>query len=315
MIKATFAPAFALVGALALMSAGGAQAASKTSSCNRACLEGTMTRYLDAMVKHDPAAAPLAKTVRFTENGIDLAPGEGFWKTIDGLGTYRQNVLDVRAHQSGAYLVAMEGGKPVLFAVRLRVENRQITEIETQVSHSNAEAGGWEIEKLVKADPRMTYVPKGKERMSRAELVRIAMMYPQGLRAAKSFVADPDLPMIEAAYRRENGMTTGGPDSTRGAGTKNMKTQNLFIAGGRPNFQARVVAVDEDLGIVWTRVSWRRPAAVVNGVTGPARRFVAFEAFKVYDGKLHAAEAFLRFEPLENTGGWGVGAPDPLPAD
>ena len=300
-------PTMALVAALLLTGASAAQAQARTkgdATCGRTCLEATMTAYLNAMVKHDPAAAPFAKDMRFTENGHDLKPGEGLWQTIDGLGTYRQNVLDVRAHQSGAYLVAKEGGKPVLFSVRLKVENRKITEAETQVSHSSEEAGGWDIDKLVTADPRMTYMPTKTERMPRAELVAIAQMYPAGLKASKSFEHDPDMPMIPDAYRKENGMVTGGPDSIRGAGSKNMKTQSLFIKGGREDFQERVVAVDEEAGIVWCRVSWKRPPAK----DGIPRRFVAFEAFKVYGGKFHAAEAFLRFEPLENNGGWGLGA-------
>ena len=123
-------PIMALAAALLLGSVGAAEAAkAPSSSCDRACLEKTMTAYLGAMVKHDPSAAPVAKDYRFTENGIDLKLGDGLWKTADGLGTYRQNVLDVRAHQSGAYVVALEGGKPMLLQVRLRVENRKITEI------------------------------------------------------------------------------------------------------------------------------------------------------------------------------------------
>jgi len=49
----------------------------QSKTCNRACLEGYVDKYLDAMVAHDPAKAPFARGVKFTENGQRLEPGDG----------------------------------------------------------------------------------------------------------------------------------------------------------------------------------------------------------------------------------------------
>ena len=46
-----------------------------SNACDRACLNGLIDQYLAAMVKHDPSHLPLAKTVKFTEDGVRLELG------------------------------------------------------------------------------------------------------------------------------------------------------------------------------------------------------------------------------------------------
>ena len=47
-------------------------AAAQRGACDRACLEGFVDQYLDAMLAHNPKMVPLAKNVKFTENGQRL---------------------------------------------------------------------------------------------------------------------------------------------------------------------------------------------------------------------------------------------------
>src|SRR6185312_13126635 len=54
--------------------------------CGRACLEGFIDRYLQALVAHDPARLPLVRDVKFTENGSTLKLGDGLWGTVQALG-------------------------------------------------------------------------------------------------------------------------------------------------------------------------------------------------------------------------------------
>jgi hypothetical protein len=51
-------------------------------ACARECLEGIARKYLEALVRRNPAAAPLADHVKFTENNVELLPGDGLWGTI-----------------------------------------------------------------------------------------------------------------------------------------------------------------------------------------------------------------------------------------
>src|SRR5262249_9390748 len=93
-------PALRFVGAalLAVFGAGGVSFA-QTAASRRACLEGFVDRYLDALVKHDPGAAPLAQNARFTENGQRLAIGDALWRSMKSKGKYRLFVTDVDAGQ------------------------------------------------------------------------------------------------------------------------------------------------------------------------------------------------------------------------
>src|SRR5580765_3430051 len=68
-------------------------------SCDRACLESTVDRFVDAFIKHDPAAVPLTRTVKYTEQGQKLPVGDGSWRTMVGRGTYRLFVSDPQAGQ------------------------------------------------------------------------------------------------------------------------------------------------------------------------------------------------------------------------
>ncbi len=59
---------------------------SHAASCDRACLEGFVDRYFAAVIADDPSAVPLARNVRFTENGQVLPLGEGLWKSMKAAG-------------------------------------------------------------------------------------------------------------------------------------------------------------------------------------------------------------------------------------
>ena len=290
MIKRTLA----VVAALLLLGGSGAQAASKRATCDRACLAGAMTAYLNALAKHDPSRAPLSKAVRFTENTMDLMPGEGLWTTITGLGTFREDFLDVRAGIAGSHVVVQDAGRPALLAVRLKVVRGMITEIETQVTNSPPTGQRFEVDTLKTPNPEVMRILKPSERMSRAELVRISDFYPAGLKAG-SF-ATVDAPMAPDATRNENGGWAAGPFCTSRPTCKDMKTQPL--GAGRTHFQDRVLLVDEQTGVVWRRMSWLPPG-------GKDERLVAFEIFKIYGGQMHVVEAFLRTEPLSSVSGWG----------
>ena len=56
-----------------------------------------MDQYLDAVTAHDPKLVPLAKNVKFTENGQKLVIPDGLWNSMVGKGTYRLFVDDPQA--------------------------------------------------------------------------------------------------------------------------------------------------------------------------------------------------------------------------
>ena len=71
------------------------------AQCDRACLNALVDQYLAAMVAHDPSQLPLAKNVKFTEDGVPLKLGDGLWATASGLGTYKLYFAEPEAGGAG----------------------------------------------------------------------------------------------------------------------------------------------------------------------------------------------------------------------
>lgn len=72
----------------------GAESASAQTTCDRTCLRTILDQYLNAVIKHEPTAAPLVVGFRQTENAINVRPGNGVWKTVTGLGKVQRRFLD-----------------------------------------------------------------------------------------------------------------------------------------------------------------------------------------------------------------------------
>ncbi len=271
--------------------------------CDRACLGDLVTQYLKDMAAHNPAALPVAPNVRFTENGGVMKLGDGLWRTASGLGTYRQDILDVAGHTAATQAVVLEDGdKPVLFALRLKEHGGKISQIETMVvPHDKSsllfDAAGYE-----KGNEQMAFVPPASQIDSRDEAIKIAMKYPQGLEIG-SFV-QVDAPFASDAYRIENGIHTAGASCTR-AGCENIKTQKIIV---HPGIRARVAAVDAQLGIVLLYLNFGNTQQY-----GPGMALVTFEAFKIYGGQIHAVNAVLRMASASAPSGWGPERPVKVP--
>ena len=262
--------------------------------CDRACLAGFVTDYLDALVADDPSAVPLAPGVRFTEDTVGMEVGQGLWATASGLRGYRQDILDVREAIAASQVVVEEGGAPVLLMLRLRIEDMLISEIETVVTRSREEGIILNVGGVESADRTvMDYVPLPSERLSREDAIRIARFYPEGLTIG-SFTTI-DAPFAPNAYRLENGAVMAGPGCSRG-GCENIKTQNIIA---HPDLTTRVVAVDEEMGIVLLRMNFGD-----TGNYGPGNALIVWEAFKVYGGQVHAVEAFMEIMPADAPSGW-----------
>ena len=136
--------------AIAVMAAG-VPAAAQTPCWDRKCLAGVMSVFLDAVVAHDPTAAPLAAKVRFTEDTATLAVGEGIWKTATKRRPYRVDFLDVAQGVAAVHTVLEESGTPVLFAARLKVLSEYVehhVDEEEGTIFSKARKAGLDLEVL-----------------------------------------------------------------------------------------------------------------------------------------------------------------------
>jgi hypothetical protein len=273
-------------------------ALAQSAPCDRECLRGAMTAFLYAMVEDDTSELPLADTLRVTEDAIEKPLAEvGLLDTVTGLRGYRQDIIDERAGMAGAHVIVEESGAPVLLVARLEVVDREITEIEVVATRNQAEGLIFNIEGLSAPSKEMNYAPRPEQLDSREDAIEAALHYPEGLNAAQSFAA-VNAPFAPDAYRYENGQLMAGPECTFAPGCEDIATQSLAIFERLGNVATRVIGVDERLGIVWLRMAWGV------GEEG-GDQLTVWEAFKVYDGRIHAVEAFMRILPVElRSGGW-----------
>jgi hypothetical protein len=171
-----------LAGLLLALKPGPAQTSPSAQGCDRECLRGTLTSYLNALVAHDPKSLPLAVNARFTENTAEKPLGEGLWKTASSLGSFRQDLIDVRQGVAGTHVVIEENGEPVLFQARLKVAMRRISEIDTTVVRNQAEGMIFRPNELKAASPAMNLTPERSQLNTREEMIRLALLYPAGLK-------------------------------------------------------------------------------------------------------------------------------------
>jgi len=260
---------------------------SAAADCDRACLRGIVTEYLNAIVAHQPGAMPAAANFRYIEDTIDTKPGDGLWKEAVALRPYRIDVLDVRQGVAATLTIVDVAGGPAMVAAFAKVVDRRVTELETMVTHNRTEGVIFDVDSLErKASPLGTIVPPAR-RTPRDEAIRIAERYPAGLKAG-SFVA-ADVPFAADAYRFEGGRLMAGPGCTFMPGCDQIKSQRIPTLSG---LTYALVAADEANGIVLLDQAFG-PGSL--GQSSNSLR--ALEAFKVYGGQIHAVEAFMKAMP------------------
>ncbi|HSG32974.1 MAG TPA: hypothetical protein VLA37_00450 [Sphingomonadaceae bacterium] len=266
--------------------------------CDRACLGDLVTQYVDAVLAHDPSSLPLAEGAEYTEGGRAVEFGKGAWESITGKGTFRHDYLDTRKQVAASHIHFLEGEIPVLVSVALHVEDGKIADIETIVARVTPDSP---FQPAVLHEPvRGMDRPLAEgERMSREDMVAIALRYAEGLRIGN--FEDVGVPFAPEVYRVENGVITAGQGCF--GSVCGLYEQRIMV---HPGLIPSVVAVDEENGTV---VLWMN-----FGFTdsyGPGRALVTFEAFKIWGGSIHAINAFFDFLPIGRSRGWP--SEDPVP--
>ena len=319
--------------------------AQTVGACDRACLEGFVDKYLDALIAHNPKLLPLSRSVKFTENGVRLDIGEAQWKTVISKGKYRIIVADPEAGQVafiGNLREEARGpeGIPTSIALRLKIENRQITEIETLMIRSTIPAGergapprpptgaAVNMERLGTPNHLFTETIPPAERMSRDDLIKTANMYFSGMEKNDGKGV---YPFTDDCNRIENGSLTTTVPPREGQTRPDPKTATGYSANwsckeqfesGLIHFVERIrdrrfVAVDRERGLVFSFAffdhalgserNFKTPdgRSVTGGPTDPWTWQIA-ELFKIEKGKIHQIEAVLERAPFGMNSGWST---------
>lgn len=273
--------------AAALTLGGLAPATVFAQGCDRACLADLISQYSDAVVAHDLTKLPLAENVKYTVDGQAGMMAEGIQQTVTGAQSFRQDYLDLRQQVAAAHLVFNEGDNQILHSVLLHVDGaNKISGIETlnqritPTSRFQPRELGAPIRGM--NDP----IPEG-EKMSRANMVRIALRYPEGLRIGN--FTDGATPFSADCYRVENGVITAqGPQ---------MYGQNIMV---HPGIITSVAAVDEENGTVLLWMNFGH----TGDSYGVGNSLITYEAFKVWGNQIHSINAFFVGLPIGRARFW-----------
>jgi hypothetical protein len=318
--------AFLLLGFLV----GGFAAGQESGSCDRECLNGFVDRYLDALVRHDPKLVPLTKDVKFTENGQRLDPGDGLWRSMAAKGTYRLFVTDTQTGEVAFLGTIREEGRKAgeqvgaVIALRLKVVNRQIPEVETLVARNERFAQNFE--KIGTPNHLFQEAVPAAERMSRVDLVKAADMYFTGMQQndGKGLY-----PFTDDCNRIENGSQSTNVSPADGKPAPDPKTATNYSSAWscRQQFESgllhfvtrirdrRFVAVDPERGMVFSFIFFDHSAGSTRTFQTPDGRTVTAgpnqpwtwelaELFKIEKSKIHQIEAIMDRSPYGMNSGW-----------
>lgn len=295
-----------VVVAIVVAAAGSTSSLSAQAACDRACLRTMLDQYLAAVVKHDPAAAPIVVGFRQTENAINVRPGNGVWKTVTGLGKVQRRYLDPVSGQAAYYGTVEEGSATAIVTIRVRVENRKLTEAEWYLARADDPGLGGprqagrppanlhNPEYLAQNPPPERVVPRN-QRADRETLIRIVDSYFDAITSHDGSVALTH----PGCGRVENGTPTpagrflppvtpaaGAAPATAPARQGGPPAGNNDCVSGLANFNGQMVVarriplVDEEAQVVLAyAVFIRRPGS-------PTPRNVFSEWFNIEEGKI-----------------------------
>jgi hypothetical protein len=207
------------------------------NDCDRACLKTFLDQYLSAVTTHNPAAAPLFAGFRQTENAVVVKLGTGVWKSMTGLGKVQRRFLDPVSAQAAYFGIIEEGSNQAIATVRVRVEDRRITEAEWYIARADdpglngprqpgqGPANLLNPDALTANPPPDRVVPKAS-RASREMLLSVTNSYFDGITTHDGTIimAHP------GCTRTENGTAMGG---ARGGGARGA-AQAGNARGGQP---------------------------------------------------------------------------------
>lgn len=295
-------------------------AAALAQNCDRACLTGIADQYIAAMVAHDPARAPLARDVKIVENIKRIRAGEGLWKTASAAPTsFKIVVPDVVSQQIGLIAVMQEEGKPIQLGLRLKVDNRRITEAEHVVVHQLREANLANLQM-----PRaalVSAVPEGW-RDSRGRLLSIAASYYDALDLNNGALA----PFADECVRFENGGQSARKAVPAGPTDDDFAPFGALGCAAQLDTQVmayitridhrRVWIADEETGLAFGLSHFRHAMEKTQwptfGVPGVPFRKIdykpfdlpAVHIFKISGGKIREIEAIGFIAPYQAPTGW-----------
>jgi len=285
--------------------------------CNRVCLIDITDRYLAALVTHDPGDAPLADSVRFTENTELMDVGQGLWRSASAVpGDFAIYVPDPVSRMVGFIGMMQERGEPIQFGLRLAInDDGEITEAEHMVVRGLRESSLTNLTTVRPALQRDAIIPES-ERLPRELMLVIAQTYYDALE-----LSDGDATLFaDDCERRENGMITAAPGGQGAFGPLqgcNAQLDSRAMSYIDSLDLRRVWIADVETGLAFGISQFRHsmvdPTMDVYDADGKLTErtvdFAPFDlpamhVFKIRGGRIHEIEAMGFMTPYMSPNGW-----------
>jgi len=280
--------------------------------CDKSCLEAIGDQYRAAYVKHDPTRAPIAKDVRFTENNVEMRFPDASWDTVTQEVGPALTISDPTSGNVGIYTAIMQLDTPGFLAIRLKVRDGKITEIEHIVSTRRNLSGPptpiGDVHEF-KHDPDLARSVPPDARVSRAELISLANGYFSTLEHNNGEIRGTRF--SPEAVRFENGMQFADIEKGFKSGTyafnDRVRDREFFL-------------VDEERGIVMSRayIDHKGVLDTYKLTDGTEKRSIfrephtwsLLEMFKIQNGMITGVEATFIAAPYYIRSPW-TRHPDP----
>jgi hypothetical protein len=307
----------------ALAQAPGQATAYRAVACDRACLAGQLHAYMDALTHHDPARARFAKDVTFTENDVALPIGSGLWGTISGASAEGLELADPSTGQAAWFGMVQEHGAPAYYAMRLRVKDGRIEDVETVVHRQAGLPAPFGDPAKYKHDDAFNQALAPAERRPRERLRAVADSYFNTVELNDGVVFAP---FDQECERTENGITTtkADPSSAGTAAAIALGCENQFKLGiyriNKRVRERRYPLIDEERGIVvatgfFDHANTFDSYQTTDGKTMKTalkwpNSITLMEAFKIRNGRIFRIEAIFTYVPYFMHNPWA--RPEPV---
>jgi hypothetical protein len=288
---------------------------SHAAPCDRACLDAFVDKYLTALERRDPATLPVATNVKFSENNKLLSLGEGAWRTVTSVKhNYVIRGADPERGQVGYFGVIDLNGTPSPFALRLKIVDGRIAEIETILPGKTlSPIMAQSTAKLLQSRPIFKENVATNMRSDRESLRRIANSYYEGIEQEDSH----PVPFAHDCHRIENGTAlTNNPDFNYNYVAKDGRKLPNFAALGCMDlansglFNADLIGarrypiIDLERGLVFAYTFYQSRVKApcshsdtygelcpASGPSTDHRTLVMLEIFKIESGQIKAMES------------------------
>jgi hypothetical protein len=287
----------------------GERSAWQKVECDHACLSQWARDYVDALAKRDASRLKQHKSLRFTENNVELKFGkEGLWATATGVSPKAMIAADTETGNAAWLGTAEENGKPVYFALRLAVRDGQLAEAETVVVRNTGLPLPFFDVTKVEHDPTFNEILPPEQRRSRARLRAVADGYFNTVEVNDGVIFTPFDP---DCGRLENGiLTTSASAGSMAASTSPGCEAGLKTGMYRINKrirERRYPLIDVERGVVvatgffdhaneWDRYKLNDGREMNTALKWP-NSISLIEAFRIRDGAIHRIEAVFSYVP------------------